>query len=210
MFSPSHLPVTPRAALLFIGILVTFGAMMVVDAPRALANGGVDTSTIFEEQVEGYQVVVTSTPGNPTEGLVHFTFSISDAATEEVITGAALALSVTPPEESGLDPNSFGINRSTVNPDLYDVNVDMDSEGVWTLALSIDGPLGTAEASFPLEVRGPASKIFAILIVVLAFPLLLAMLEIWRRWDRRKKRARQNGGSDVIDNDTSESEKTVD
>ena len=210
MFSPSHLPVTPRAALLFIGILVTFGAMMVADAPQALANGGVDTSTIFEEQVEGYQVVVTSTPGNPTEGLVHFTFSISDAATEEVITGAALALSVTPPEESGLDPNSFGINRSTVNPDLYDVNVDMDSEGVWTLALSIDGPLGTAEARFALEVRGPASKIFAILIVVLAFPLLLAMLEIWRRWDRRKKRARQSGGSDVIDTDTSESEKTVD
>ena len=207
MFSPSHLPVTPRAALLFIGILVTFGAMMVADAPQALANGGVDTSTIFEEQVEGYQVVVTSTPGNPTEGLVHFTFSISDAATEEVITGAALALSVTPPEESGLDPNSFGINRSTVNPDLYDVNVDMDSEGVWTLALSIDGPLGTAEASFPLEVRGPASKIFAILIVVLAFPLLLAMLEIWRRWDRRRKRARRNGGSDVIDTDTLEQDK---
>ena len=205
MFSPSHLPVTPRAALLFIGILVTFGAMMVADAPQALANGGVDTSTIFEEQVEGYQVVVTSTPGNPTEGLVHFTFSISDAATEEVITGAALALSVTPPEESGLEPNSFGIDRSTVNPDLYDVNVDMDAEGLWILGLSIDGPLGTAEARFALEVRGPASKIFAILIVVLAFPLLLAMLEIWRRWDRRKKRARQNGGSDVIDNDTSES-----
>ena len=78
------------------------------------------------------------------------------------------------------------------------------------MALSIDGPLGTAEARFALEVRGPASKIFAILIVVLAFPLLLAMLEIWRRWDRRKKRARQSGGSDVIDTDTSESEKTVD
>ena len=156
---------TPRAALLFIGILVTFGALMIVGAPEALANGGVDTSTIFEEQVEGYQVVVTSTPGNPTEGLVHFTFSISDPATQEVITEAALSLSVTPPEESGLEPNSFGIDRSTVNPDLYDVNVDMDAEGVWTLALSIDGPLGTAEASFPLEVRGPASKIFAILIV---------------------------------------------
>ena len=180
---------------------------MVVVAPRALANGGVDTSTIFEEQVEGYQVVVTSTPGNPTEGLVHFTFSISDAATQEIITGAALALSVTPPEDSELEPNSFGIDRSTVNPDLYDVNVDMDAEGVWTLALSIDGPIGTAEASFPLEVRGPASKIFAILIVVLAFPLLLAMLEIWRRWDRRRKRARRNGGSDVIDTDTLEQDK---
>ena len=198
---------SPRAALLFIGILVTFGALMVVVAPRALANGGVDTSTIFEEQVEGYQVVVTSTPGNPTKGLVHFTFSISDPATQEIITGAALSLSVTPPEDSELEPNSFGIDRSTVNPDLYDVNVDMDAEGVWTLALSIDGPLGPAEASFPLEVRGPASKIFAILIVVLAFPLLLAMLEIWRRWDRRRKRARRNGGSDVIDTDTLEQDK---
>ena len=207
MFSPSHLPVSPRAALLFIGILVTFGALMVVVAPRALANGGVDTSTIFEEQVEGYQVVVTSTPGNPTEGLVHFTFSISDAATREIITGAALALSVTPPEDSELEPNSFGIDRSTVNPDLYDVNVDMEAEGLWNLRLSIDGPLGTAEARFGLEVRGPASKIFAILIVVLAFPLLLAMLEIWRRWDRRRKRARRNGGSDVIDTDTLEQDK---
>ena len=174
---------------------------MIAGAPRALANGGVDTSTIFEEQVEGYQVVVTSTPGNPTKGLVHFTFSISDPATQEIITGAALSLSVTPPEDSELEPNSFSIDRSTVNPDLYDVNVDMDAEGVWNLALLIDGPIGTAEASFPLEVRGPASKIFAILIVVLAFPILLAMLEVWRRWDRRRKRAQQNGGSNVIETD---------
>ena len=207
MFSPSSLPVTTRTAFLFIGILVTFGALMIAGAPEASANGGVDTSTIFEEQVEGYQVVVTSTPGNPTAGLVHFTFSISDPATQEIITGAALALSVTPPEESGLEPNSFGIDRSTVNPDLYDVNVDMDAEGVWTLALSIDGPLGTAEARFALEVRGPASKIFAILIVVLAFPILLVMLEVWRRWDRRRKRAQQNGGSDVTDADMSEQQK---
>ena len=178
---------------------------MIAGAPRALANGGVDTSTIFEEQVEGYQVVVTSTPGNPTAGLVHFTFSVSDATTLEVITGAALALSVTPPEDSELEQNSFSIDRSTVNPDLYDVNVDMDAEGVWTLALSIDGPLGPAEASFPLEIRGPASKIFAILIVVLAFPILLAMLEVWRRWDRRRKRAQLNSGADVIDADISES-----
>ena len=207
MFSPSHLPVSPRAALLFIGILVIFGALMVVGAPRALANGGVDTSTIFEEQVEGYQVVVTSTPGNPTEGLVHFTFSISDPATQEVITEAALSLSVTPPEESGLEPNTFSINRSTVNPDLYDVNVDMEAEGVWIMGLSIDGPPGTAEARFTLEVRGPASKIFAILIVVLAFPILLAMLEVWRRWDRRRKKTQQNGGSDVVDTDIAEQHK---
>ena len=207
MFSPSHLLVTPRAALLFIGILVTFGALMAAGAPQALANGGVDTSTIFEEQVEGYQVVVTSTPGNPTAGLVHFTFSISDSATEEVITGAALALSVTPPEDSELEPNSFSIDRSTVNPELYDVNVDMDAEGVWTLALSIDGPIGPAEASFPLEVRGPASKIFAILIVILAFPILLAMLEVWRRWDRRRKRAQLNSGADVVDTDIAEQHK---
>ena len=208
MFSPSHLPVTPRTALFFIGIMVAFGALMVAGAPQALANGGGDTSTIFEEQVEGYQVVVTSTPGNPTAGLVHFTFSISDAATREIITGAALALSVTPPEDSELEPNSFSIDRSTVNPNLYDVNVDMDAEGVWNLALSIDGPLGLAEASFPLEIRGPASKIFAILIVVLAFPILLAMLEVWRRWDRRRKRAQQNGGSDVVDTDIAEQHKS--
>ena len=208
MFSPSHLQVTPRTALLFIGTLVIFGALMMVGAPRVLANGGVDTSTIFEEQVEGYQVVVTSTPGNPTEGLVHFTFRISDAATEEVVTGAVLALSVTPPADSELEANTFGINRSTVNPDLYDVNVDLEAEGVWTLAMSIDGSLGPAEASFPLEVRSPASKIFAILIVVLAFPLLLAMLEIWRRWDRRKKRAQQNDGQDVMDSEANEQEST--
>ena len=207
MFSPSHLQVTPRTAFLFIGILLIFGALMVVGAPRVLANGGIDTSTIFEEQVEGYQVVVTSTPGNPTEGLVHFTFRISNAATEEVVTGAVLTLSVTPPADSGLEANSFGINRSTVNPDLYDVNVDLEAEGIWTLVLSIDGPLGPAEASFPLEVRGPASKIFAILIVVLAFPLLLAMLEIWRRWDRRKKRSQQNDGPDIMDTEANDQER---
>ena len=78
----------------------------------------------------------------------------------------------------------------------------MEAEGLWNLSTvpSMDR-IGTAEARFGLEVRGPASKIFAILIVVLAFPILLAMLEVWRRWDRRRKRAQQNGGSNVIETD---------
>ena len=208
MFSPSHLLVTPRTALLFIVILVAFGALMAVGAPQALANGGGDTSTIFEEQVEGYEVVVTSTPGNPTAGLVHFTFSISDAATQEIITGAALALSVTPPEDSELEPNSFGIDRSTVNPDLYDVNVDMDAEGVWILALSIDGPLGRRRGQFSSRGPGPGQQDFRNTHSCPGFPPSFGMLEVWRRWDRRRKRAQQNGGSDVVDTDIAEQHKS--
>ena len=204
MFSPFPFPASLRASLLVIALLLALAAATTLSAPHALANGGSDTRTIFEERVEGYGVVVTSTPGRPTEGLVHLTFSLSDASTQEVVTGATLTLSVTPPGESGLDATSFDVDRSEVNPDLYDVNVDMEAEGVWFLALSIDGPQGPAEAGFPLEVRGPASKIFAILIVVLAFPLLLALLEGWRRWDRRKKRAQQNDASSVITADSTE------
>ena len=207
MLSSFSQPATPRLALTFLAFLVTLCAAAVLDVPEASANGGVDTRTIFEEQVEGYQVIVTSTPGRPTQGVVHFTFSILDASDQSVVTDAGLRLSVTPPVESDLEAASFGVGKSEVNPDLYDVNVDMEAEGVWDLALSIEGPLGPAEASFPLEVRAPSSKIFAILIVVLAFPMLLVLLEIWRRWDRRKKRAQQNGGSDVSKVEASEQER---
>lgn len=195
---------TPRLALPFIAFVVALCTFAALDVPEASANGGVDTRTIFEEQVEGYQVVVTSTPGRPTEGVVHFTFSISDASDQSVVTDAILRLSMTPPAESDLVEASFEVGRSEVNADLYDVNVDMEAEGVWPLLLTIDGPLGVAEADFSLEVRGPSSKIFAILIVVLAFPMLLVLLEIWRRWDRRKKRAQQKGASDVSNGEASE------
>ncbi len=183
-------------------------ALWIGFAPRALANGGADTRTIFEERVGDYGVVVTSTPGRPTEGLVHLTFSVSDAETGEVIRDAALELTANPPAESELTEASFVIDRSDINPDLYDVDVRLEDEGIWALGLSIDGPLGLATVEVPLEVRGPASKIFAILIVVLAFPLLLVLLEIWRRWDRRKKRAQHIEGSGVEDTESSGEEKT--
>lgn len=179
-------------------------ALWVGLAPEALANGGADTRTILEERVGGYGVVVTSTPGRPTEGLVHLTFSVSDADSGEVIQDAALELTANPPAESELTEASFAIDRSDINPDLYDVDIRLEAEGIWGLELTIDGPRGREQVAIPLEVRGPASKIFAILIVVLAFPLLLALLEIWRRWDRRKKKKQQIEGSGVRDNGDTE------
>lgn len=198
---------TTRPALLFSTFLVVFAASWVGLVPPALANGGADTRTIFEERVGGYDVVVTSTPGRPTEGLVHLTFSVSDVETGAIVTDATLELIATPPAESVMAEASLPIDKSDINPDLYDVDVRLEEEGVWELGLFIEGPRGSAQAEIPLEVRGPASKIFAILIVVLAFPMLLALLEIWRRWDRRKKKAQQVGGQDVRNSGVSENSK---
>ena len=206
MLIPIFHPLTTRPALLVFTFLIVFVALWVGLAPQALANGGVDTRTIFDERVVGYGVVVTSTPGRPTEGLVHLTFSVSDAETGEVIRDAALELTAKPPTDSELAEASLPIDRSDINPDLYDVDVRLEAEGLWGLTLFIEGPRGEARLDFPLEVRGPASKIFAILIVVLAFPLLLVLLEIWRRWDRRKKRAQQTGKSGAIESESSSEE----
>ena len=208
MLFPIFHPLTTRPALVFSTLLVVFAALWVGLAPQALANGGADTRTIFEGRVGGYGVVVTSTPGRPTEGLVHFTFGVSDAETGEVVRDASLELIATPPRESELAEASFPIDTSEINPDLYDVDVRLEAEGVWGLELLIEGPRGEGRVGIPIEVRGPASKIFAILIVVLAFPLLLVLLEIWRRWDRRKKRAQQNRSTDVNDSDASDAEGT--
>lgn len=197
-----------RTALFFSTLLILIAALWIGFAPRALANGGADTRTIFEERVGDYGVVVTSTPGRPTEGLVHLTFSVSDAETGEVIRDAALELTANPPAESELTEASFVIDRSDINPELYDVDVRLEDEGIWELELTIDGPRGLEQVAIPLEVRGPASKIFAILIVVLAFPLLLVLLEIWRRWDRRKKKAQHAEDSDVIDSEALDRETT--
>lgn len=203
LFYISHF-LTTRLAHLLTFLLTVFAALWVGLVPQVMANGGVDTRTIFEERVGAYGVVATSTPGRPTEGPVHLTFSVSDAETGETVTDAAIELTVTPPAESELTEASFSVDRSEVNPDLYDVDVRLEAEGVWRLGLSIEGPRGAAEMEFPLEVRGPASKIFAILIVVLAFPALLVLLEIWRRWDRRKRKERQIEGTDVLETEESE------
>ena len=199
---------TTRPVLLSFAFLVILAGLWVGLAPKALANGGADTRTIFEERVGDYGVVVTSTPGRPTEGLVHLTFSVSDADSGEVIRDAALELTANPPAESELTEDSFVIDKSDINPDLYDVDIRLEAEGIWELGLTIDGPRGREQVAIPLEVRGPASKIFAILIVVLAFPLLLVLLEIWRRWDRRKKRAQQAEDPDVIDSEAMDKETT--
>ena len=198
---------TTRLVYIFAVLLTVFAALWIGLAPRVMANGGVDTRTIFGGRVGGYGVTVTSTPGRPTEGLVHFTFSVTDAETGVIIRDAALELTVVPPAESESTGASFSVEGSDVNPDLYDVDVRLEAEGVWGLGLSIEGPRGVGEVEIPLEVRGPASRIFAILIVVLAFPVLLFLLEVWRRWDRRKKRAQQIECRDVVDSGDKENTK---
>ena len=131
---------TTRPVLIFTSLALVFAALWVGLAPQALANGGADTRVIFEEEVGGYGVIITSTPGRPTEGLVHLTFSVSDAESGAIIRDAALELTARPPADSELSEASFPISRSEVNPDLYDVDVRLEAEGVWELELSIEGP----------------------------------------------------------------------
>ena len=72
-------------------------------------------------------------PGGRRKGLVHFTFSVSDAESGEIVTDAALELSTTPPTESGLTEASFQISKSELNPELYDIDVRLEAEGIWEL-----------------------------------------------------------------------------
>ena len=187
------------ARLVLLATLAALAVFALVSPQPAHANGGPDSRTIFDQPVDGYRLVVTSTPGNPVAGLVHLTFSLTDPAGQSPITDASLTLSVTPPPDSELQPTAFPVMRSEVNPDLYDVNVDLKAEGTWSLGLAIGGDLGSASVVFPLEVRGPGSRIFAILIVVLVFPMLLLLLWVWRRWDRRRKSRQLNQATDVTE-----------
>ncbi|MFQ5933854.1 MAG: hypothetical protein ACE5KI_04365, partial [Dehalococcoidia bacterium] len=154
--------------------------------PTVYANGGVDVRTVVDEQVGPYYLFATASPATPEKGIVHFTFTLTDFETAELVTDAFIELIGTPPREFGSDPISFIVGVSEMNPDNYDADASLDGAGDWAFSVLIDGPLGPAETDFTLNVAEGGRDLATVLIVVLVFSVLLAALYGWTR--RRQRR----------------------
>ena len=180
-----------RLRLLTVSIIFFAVAISTYSSHPVYANGDSNTRTIFEMESEPYSVKVTATPSYPSIGPLHLTVFLNSINQNDLPSEANISLTVNPPIGSGLGPLVYPVSSSSINPELYDVDISLEVEGEWVLDFYIQGTLGDFSFTCPLEVVDRGSSIFAIAIVVAAFPALILSLETWRRWDRRRKRNNQ-------------------
>ena len=185
----SHGLLRPEKALV-IGTLVAVAGLLLQAASGPIpvhANGGSGSRTVLSEQTGPYYLIVIAEPGRPRVGSVHLTFVLMDRERTASIRDAAIAIEVTPPQDSGLETISYLVSQSQSNPDNYDVTLPVEAVGDWGIEVSVEGALGQAETSLVLSVTARDSAIFTILIVTLAFPTFLIVLWVWLRWRRSRQ-----------------------
>lgn len=173
----------PTAAL----IVLVLAAALVISSElgQVSANGGTRL-VVKNERVGPYELQVGILPGRPKVGNLHLSILVKDSEAGVTITDAIVMVTVVGPEGA----TNVGLVQATntpQNPQFYDVDILLDTEGSWTLTLETDSHLGKASLDAPLEVT--ASGGFN-LVWVAGGAVVVISLSFWA-WDRIRSRRRQ-------------------
>ena len=142
------IPKTPIAVCL----AVAFGTSLVLltEAGSVLANG--TTRAVVQNARAGpYQFRVGILPGNPKVGNLHLSILVQDAEAGKTVTDATVMVMATGPMgAAGVGP--VPAVNTPQNPQFYDVDIPLDTEGSWTITLETNSRLGEASLAVSLEV----------------------------------------------------------
>jgi hypothetical protein len=98
------------------------------------------------------------------------------------------------PADGHLDAAAYAAAREeTRYGERFVAEVPFDAEGAWQMRLVVDGPAGTGEAAFPVEVTPPGTGWIATVACLLPFALLAAL---WLRGIMRRRSAAAARGRD--------------
>ena len=173
-----------RLVTVFVITVIAFGPSTV------LGNGRVVS---FESKVTGpYEIAFGTIPGTPSVGNLHITISLTEIASDTLITGATVTVSGMPPPESGsekIDPIHATTNLQ--DPTFYDVNTVVDQEGIWTFTTTVQSIGKQYTADFEVTVKN-ASPIAGLvtLMTLIAFLVVLGLAiraSLGRHGTARKK-----------------------
>lgn len=166
-------------------------AVLLASFPAVVqANGRV---TSFQKKTAGpYEIGLGTIPPSPSVGNLHLALTVTDTATNTPVLDANLELQGAGPDSAEIEIGPFIAANSAQEPTYYEVNTEVDREGVWLFTTTVTDATGTHSAQFEVEVKN-ASPITGILtlVVLLAFLIIFGLSLRASLGGRRKRRKRQ-------------------
>ena len=165
--------------------------MLVASFPAIVqANGRV---TSFERKTTGpYEIGLGTIPPSPSVGNLHLALTVTDTATKSPVLDANLQLQGTGPDSTEIEIGPTIAANSIQEPTYYEVNTEVDREGIWLFTTTITDDNGVHSAEFQVEVKN-ASPLTGILtlVVLLAFLIIFGLSLRASLGGRRKRRKKQ-------------------
>ena len=185
VLSPRSLPLL--LFLLFPGLAAMTGNLLAPPG-EALANGST-RPLVKSERAGPYTLEVGIFPGTPRVGNLHLSIQVLETDTGQAITDALIMASATGPPEA-TDVGSVKAVNAPQSPRLYDLDIPLDMEGAWSLAVQVEAARGPARLEIPLNVTRGGGFSLAFLAALSIAAMAVAVLA-WSRITRHRRRRRR-------------------
>jgi hypothetical protein len=141
----------------------------------AMAHVGAPYPVLLEEEVGPYIVSVLA---DPDVGTGTFHVMATTATGESTPSGTIVTVWVTP-EDGHMAETGFSAERQQSRTgERFVARPRLDTKGPWQIRLTIEGPAGTAETTFPVVVTPSGTGWLTTLICLVPFAIL-GLLWIW-------------------------------
>ena len=166
-------------------VLLVAVFLLIAAAQQVSANGRV---LRFDRQQAGpYRVSLGTIPDTPVVGNIHLTVTVEEAATDEYVLDARVAVVGEGPGDNPIELGPMVADRNLREPTYYEINTSVDEVGPWVFTVLVDAAPGAAEATFTIEVV-KASPLGGIAILVVLLGLVTVLGLSGRAYFRQRKR----------------------
>ena len=151
--------------------LLTFAMFLSLSFSVLEGNGAVQT---YQKKTSGsYEIGIGTVPPSPYPGVIHFAVYVADSLTGDRYSDVDVNLRGTLPAIERQEIGSQEMQNSLLDPFYYELDVNVQHEGLWQITINVSGSDGAGEATFLIEVvaRNP-------LLPIATFGLLLLILMV--------------------------------
>ena len=117
-----------------------------------LADGG---TVRLSQQQGNYQIAVLTMPTPLRAGPIDISVLVQNAGTHELVLDGQVGLKLTPRGHAGGSISQLATAEAATNKLFRAANFELEGAGWWDVDVSIDGPLGNADARVELQVAEP-------------------------------------------------------
>lgn len=150
----------------------------------ALANGAAH-AVVKNAKAGPYELQVSILPGIPKVGNLHLSILVKNVEAGTTITDATVTVEATGPA-GATNLNPVKATNTLQSPQFYDLDMNLDKEGRWTLIVVTDSALGKASLGLSLEVS-PSGGFNMLWIAVGVVASLTLGFGVWDRIHSRRR-----------------------
>ncbi len=152
---------------------------------QAFGHGG-GAPQIVNEPAGPYLVSAWTNPDPLRIGTIHMTVAISEPAGEgfsadavagEAVLGAAVRVVLESQDNPAIRPvGGLATHEKAMNRLFYEADLEVPETGIWRVTLLIDGPGGTGETGFEVQVLPSTRMNWPVLVAAAAVVIVAAVL----------------------------------